>query len=72
MNEIETNFVFWFIGILLAVIAFVGALGVNALIKIAASVNKMEKDLSVLTNDHSNLKEEVREVKHRVLELEKV
>jgi hypothetical protein len=30
----------------------------------------MEKDLGVLTNDHTNLKEDVKEVKQRVSRLE--
>ena len=70
MSDIEIRFVFWFIGALIAVIAFVGALGVNALMRIANSVNSMEADLKVLTNDHTNLKEEVKEVRRRVTKLE--
>lgn len=33
---------------------------------IAKSVQNMEKDLGVLTNDHTNLKEEVKEIKDRL------
>ena len=47
-----------------------GKLGVKYLGNIATSVNKMEKDLSVLTNDHTNLKEEVKGVRKRVERLE--
>jgi len=33
---------------------------------IAVSVQKMEKDLGVLTNDHTNLKTEVKYIKERL------
>lgn len=59
-----------FLTILLSVIGFIGALMVQQLIKIADAVNGIQKDLQVLTNDHTNLKEDVKEVKHRVSHLE--
>lgn len=60
-----------FISILLAIVGFVGVLMVKQLMKIADSVNGIQSDLKVLANDHTNLKDEVIEVKHRVLNLER-
>jgi uncharacterized protein YlxW (UPF0749 family) len=59
-----------FIGILLTIVAFVGGLMVKQLMSIAKSVQSIHSDLKVLTNDHTNLKEEVRDVKQRVKHLE--
>lgn len=70
MTVHEIDLLIWLLMALIGVLAYVGKLGVNHLGKIAASVNKMEKDLSVLTNDHTNLKDEVKEVKRRVTHLE--
>ena len=60
-----------FISILLTIVAFVGGLMVQQLMKIANAVNRIHSDLKVLTNDHTNLKEEVRDVKQRVSVLER-
>lgn len=59
-----------FIAILLTIVAFVGGLMVKQLMKIAESVQKIHSDLKVLTNDHTNLKEDVKDVKKRVEKLE--
>lgn len=61
-----------FIGILLAIVAFVGGLMVKQLMSIAKSVQSIHSDLKVLTNDHTNLKEDVKEVKKRIDKLEMV
>lgn len=55
-----------FISILLGLVAFVGALMVQQLIKIADSVKNIHSDLKVLTNDHSNLKDEVKKIDGRL------
>ena len=70
MTAQETQFILWTLISLLGILAWIGKMGVNYLGNIASSVNKMEKDLSVLTNDHTNLKEEVKDVKKRVAKLE--
>lgn len=70
MTPTETNFILWILLALIGVLAWIGKLGVDYLAKIASSVNKMEKDLSVLTNDHSNLKEDVKDIDTRVTNLE--
>jgi len=66
----DTKVLIWLVITLLAILAYVGRLGVSQLQSIAKSVNRMEKDLGVLTNDHTNLKEDVKEVKERVTKLE--
>lgn len=58
------------ISTLLAIIGAVGLLMVQQLVKIADAVNGIKEDLKVLTNDHSNLKEDVRDVEHRISKLE--
>lgn len=70
----ETIFVLWVAGILLS--TFFGAIiwvlnkGVNKMDDMAASLNNMERDFKVLVNDHTNLKEDVKEIDKRVRELE--
>lgn len=71
----ETIFVLWIAGILLS--TFFGAIiwvlnkGVNKMDDMAASLNNMERDFKVLVNDHTNLKEDVKEIDKRVKDLEK-
>ena len=70
----ETIFVLWVAGILLS--TFFGAIiwvlnkGVNKMDDMAVSLNNMERDFKVLVNDHTNLKEDVKEIDKRVRELE--
>jgi hypothetical protein len=70
LNATDAKVLIWLVITLLGILAYVGKLGVSQLQSIATSVNKMEKDLGVLTNDHTNLKEDVKEVKERVTKLE--
>lgn len=58
------------IAVLLSIVAWIGNSMVSKLEKIADSLNKIEKDFGVLSNDHVHLKEEVREIKERVKVLE--
>lgn len=61
----ETTFVLWASGILLSLffsaIIWVLNKGVNKMDDMAASLNNMERDFKVLVNDHTNLKEDVKE-----------
>ena len=59
------------ISILLTALAWIGNSMVTQLKSIAVSVQRMEIDLGILNHDHSNLKEDVKEVKERVKNLEK-
>lgn len=74
ITPIEYKFILWTLaalfGLLIAVIAFFGKLIVAYLKSMAKSMAKMETDLSVLANDHTNLKEDHRELKGRVSTIE--
>jgi hypothetical protein len=58
------------IGVLIAIFSFLGKFIVGYLKSIAISMGRMEKDLSILTNDHTNLKDDHKELKGRVVTLE--
>jgi hypothetical protein len=58
------------ISILLGIVAFVGALMVKQLMLIATSVNKIQQELGILTNDHDNLKSDVSDIKTRITKME--
>lgn len=70
----ETTFVLWASGILLSLffsaIVWILNKGVNKMDDMASSLNNMERDFKVLVNDHTNLKEEVKEIDKRVRDLE--
>jgi len=70
----EQTFLIWFLSILGTCISglFVWILnkGVNKMETIANSLSNMERDFKVLVNDHTNLKEEVKEIDSRVRTLE--
>jgi hypothetical protein len=70
----ETTFVLWASGILLSLffsaIVWILNKGVNKMDDMASSLNNMERDFKVLVNDHTNLKEEVKEIDKRVRHLE--
>lgn len=60
------------ITILLELIGWIGGGMVDQLKSIAKSVSKIETDLGILANDHSNLKDKVNDVEERVSELESI
>lgn len=60
------------ITILLGLIGWIGGGMVDQLKSIAKSVSKIETDLGILANDHSNLKDKVNDVEERVSELESI
>lgn len=70
----ETTFILWATGVLLSLffsaIIWVLNKGVNKMDEMAASLNNMERDFKVLVNDHTNLKEDVKEIDKRVRQLE--
>lgn len=74
LTENETRFIIWVVisvfGLLGVVVGWILNRGVKQIESIAASLNKIEKDLSVLSNDHINLKEDVCDIKERVKKLE--
>ena len=58
------------ISVLLSIVAFVGALMVKQLMKIAEAVQSIQVEIKVLANDHSNLKNDHADLKKRVEKLE--
>jgi len=71
----ETVFVLWSFGIIVSLffsaIVWILNKGVNKMDDMANSLNNMERDFKVLVNDHTNLKEDVKEIDSRVRQLEK-
>jgi len=66
LTENEQRFFIW-LGVAFAgVMVWLFQQFVGYVKNIATSVQKMEKDLGVLTNDHTNLKSEVKEIKERL------
>lgn len=58
------------VSILLALLAWIGNGMVTKMGGIEGALNRIEKELSVLSNDHTNLKDDVHELKARVKVLE--
>lgn len=56
--------------VLIALVAWIGNGMVDQLKSIATSVHRIENELSVLSNDHNNVKEDVKDLKQRVNFLE--
>jgi hypothetical protein len=42
----ERKFLLWFIGVLLSILAFIGAIGVNTLIKMNQSINEIKTSIA--------------------------
>lgn len=70
ISPVELKLLIWALLCLLGILSWIGRLGVKYLSNIATSVNKIEKDIAVLSTEHINLKEEVRDIKDRVKILE--
>lgn len=70
----ETTFILWASGIILSLffsaIVWILNKGVNKMDDMASSLNNMERDFKVLVNDHTNLKEDVKQIDKRVRDLE--
>jgi len=60
------------ISILLSIVGFIGVLMVQQLMKIANAVQQIQVEIKGLSTDHQNLKDDHKELKHRVTKLEKV
>ena len=74
LTENETKALIWLLiamgGVFLSIITWILNKGVNKMDDMAASLNNMERDFKVLVNDHTNLKEDVKEIDKRVRTLE--
>lgn len=75
LTENETRFIIWVVvsifGLLGVVVGWILSRGVKQLESIAVSVNEIKMELGVLANDHSNLKNDVNELKQRINRVEK-
>lgn len=59
LTEVETKFVLWAIGLLLAVLAFIGALGVSALIRMARDIGEIKLTVGQQIAKHEGLEKRV-------------
>ena len=60
MSPTEQSFVLWSLLSLLGVLAFVGALGVNALIKMARDINEIKVMVMHVDTKHDELEKRVK------------
>lgn len=74
LTPTEQNILLTIIGFVittfLGFLAWIGKSMVNKMGGIETVLNQIKNELGILTNDHTNLKEDVKEVKHRVDKLE--
>ena len=70
LTDNEQRFFLWLAIAFLAAAVWLFQQFVGYVKNIATSVSKMEKDLSILTNDHSNLKEIVGDHENRIRKVE--
>lgn len=74
LTENEQTFVLWASGALitgfLSAIIWVMNKGVNKMDAMASSLDNMERDFKVLVNDHTNLKEDVKQIDKRLRDME--
>lgn len=70
----ETSFLLWLLGVVVTsfftAIIWILNKGVNRMDAMANSLTNMERDFKVLVNDHTNLKEDVKDIEKRVRQLE--
>lgn len=70
LTENEQRFFLWVAVAAVAAIVWLLQQFVGYVKSIASSVSKMEKDLGILTNDHTNLKEIVGDHEKRIRQVE--
>ena len=66
MNPVETSFLLWGCGVLLAILSFIGALAVSQLMKMANDINQIKITIGRVDEKHTSLKEEHDELKSEV------
>jgi hypothetical protein len=59
MTALEFKFLVWAIGILLGILAFVGALAVQQLMKMSSDINDIKTTLQVVSTKHEDLEKRV-------------
>lgn len=68
MSAIELKFLLWFIGILLALLAFVGIKVVEALLKMSDSVNEIKQVIVKIDTKHDGLEKRVQRIENQLEE----
>ena len=66
MTPMEVNFLLWAIGILLGILAFVGVIAVNTLIKMGKDINEIKIKLIEVVTKHDDLKDRVDRIEEKV------
>jgi hypothetical protein len=62
MTPLEFKFLVWAIGVLLGILAFVGALAVQQLMKMSSDINEIKTTLQVVSTKHEDLEKRVERV----------
>jgi septal ring factor EnvC (AmiA/AmiB activator) len=66
----ETNFLVWTLGSLLAILAFVGALGVNAIIKMAKDLGEIKTTIAKIDEKHNSFETTIQHHDKRIEKIE--
>lgn len=66
MTQTEQQFIIWACVSLLAIMAFIGGLGVHALIKMGRDINEMKVALGQHSVKHDALEERIEKVEHKL------
>ncbi len=61
----ERKFLYWFIGILLSVISFIGVLGVNAIMSMNRTINRIEIKMASDEEKDKNIQYRVELLEHK-------
>lgn len=66
MTPTEIKFILWGCGILLAILGFIGALAVNALIKMGKDINEIKITIKEIDTKHSGLEKRVERIEEHI------
>ena len=69
MTPTETTFLLWGCGVLLAILAFIGALAVKQLIKMANDINEIKTTIARVDEKHDALEERTEKLERKVYNL---
>lgn len=70
LTQTEQQFILWAFGILLGILAFIGALAVNALMKISNDVHELKTDMKVNAANLKNHEAHLDYLERRVVIIE--
>ncbi len=66
MTPNETQFTLWAVGILLAILAFVGVLAVNQLMKMASDLGEIKVIIGKIDTKHEELEKRVNRIEEKI------